>query len=472
MNRLITWNRFDTIARDLLDYVIDESYKSTIRREKIYEDLFHGRWQISYDELLGNNKRSFDPIRRAFFKLVILADYSLSNFYENKKINTSFVWRILYDSLSVLKKQIEHTTIGSQGFVSIELYRKESVNRNVKILRLHLWDLSFTDKFEKQHQNKYVIHSHLFNAQSHVLSGTILNKRYRIKQSESETNQSLYQINWKEEKVDNQIKRSSYLEESIKNITIDELSSEEVSESQSYSIPIGEFHSSQSITFTKPSATLFLFDSQKGKSQHSKVVAPKNDSTPGFKYQKVNVQNVIHQIDRDVRNQNDEHRNLGLDWMRKIHTLEHAHRIESRYFKTFNELLGWSLVVLPAVVTAITIVISRIENTNWGLPVLSISAAIITILGTISRAKQPGNQSEKHRLNSESFEHLRHKLERHIVFHNDERLEEHLEEVRLEWKRLSLLNVKENHFIQARKIINDLGKYPENLGFLNDYFPK
>ena len=68
---------------------------------------------------------------------------------------------------------------------------------------------------------------------------------------------------------------------------------------QGYSVSIDEYHSSESITSL--SATLFLFNSNEGLNDLSKVVGPKNDTEPGFKYEKTNFFPCLYNIDREVK---------------------------------------------------------------------------------------------------------------------------------------------------------------------------
>jgi hypothetical protein len=153
--------------------------------------------------------------------------------------------------------------------------------------------------------------------------------------------------------------------------------------------------------------------------------------------------------------------------MRKIHTLEHAHRIESRHQNIISEALSWSIVGLPAIISGVAFYLKQVPE-KQGDFILSVAilAGLSTLLGTINKVIKPSDLSERHRFNSEKFEHLRHKLEQHIVFNNDERLEIMLDEIRKEWKNLTLHNVKERNFKRASKQIRKMKKYPENLGFI------
>lgn len=147
--------------------------------------------------------------------------------------------------------------------------------------------------------------------------------------------------------------------------------------------------------------------------------------------------------------------------------MEHAHRIESRHLNIFYNVLSWSIVALPAIISGTAFYLKQLpEKQDDIIFWVAILAGLSTLLGTINKVVKPSDLSEKHRLNSEKFEHLRHKLEQHIVFNNDERLEIKLDKIRKEWKELTLHNVKENNFKNASIKIRKMKKYPENLGFI------
>jgi hypothetical protein len=214
---------------------------------------------------------------------------------------------------------------------------------------------------------------------------------------------------------------------------------------------------------------LFLFNSDEGLNDLSKVVGPKNDSDTGFKYEQINVFPSLYNIDREIKKYYNKQKLLGLDWMRKIHTLEHAHRIESRHLNTFSELLSWSIVGIPAIIAGLTFYLKQMPNEKEDIIVwVAIMAGISTLLGTINKVVKPSNLSEKHRLNSEKFEHLRHKLEKCIIFNNDDRLELVLDDIQKDWKELTLYNVKECNFKRASKMIKSMKVYPDNQAFLKE----
>jgi hypothetical protein len=467
MESYISKYQFTSIGNNLLKHIVAPEFHISIDIENLLLRIYRDKNVLEYDEILDKYSVNEAPVAINFIKLLVLADYSLKAFKNRKRINTQFAWRLTFDCLRFFKKDNPTAGIGSQGFLSIELYRFESKS-NRKILRLHIWDETFANNFQGNDFGKYKIHSHLFSAQSHVLAGNILNERYEVLNSNEPSENSLYRIDWKSV-TDNQglFKRKSELNVDLSDVKLKKTSSETITMGQEYAVSINEYHSSKSIT--PLSATLFLFNSDEGLNDLSKVVGPKNDAETGFKYEQINIFPSLYNIDREIKKYYNKEKLLALDWMRKIHTLEHAHRIESRHLNTFSEILSWSIVGIPAIIAGLTFYLKQLPDDKENFIVwVAILAGISTLLGTINKVIKPSNLSEKHRLNSERFEHLRHKLEKYIVFNNDERLEIVLDEIQSDWKDLTLHNVKEYNFKRASQMIRNMKTYPENLAFLQE----
>lgn len=467
MDSYLSKKQFRSLADNLLNHIVPTEFHIRIDINNLILRIYRDKNILKYDEILDKYLINESPSAISFTKLVVLSDYSLKSFASRKKINTQFVWRLILDSLTFFYKNNPVSNIGSQGFLSIELYRFEK-EKNRKILRLHIWDESFPKNIKQVDFNKYSIHSHLFNAQSYILSGTILNERFEISSSENSEN-SLYRIEWDSvTSEDGVTKRKSKLAVDKTDISVTKLSTETIEPGQNYSVLVNEYHSSKSIS--PISATLFLFNSYEGQSEISKVVGPKNDPETGFKYEPVNFLPSLYSIDRDIKKFYNKQKLLALDWMRKIHTLEHAHRIESRHLFIFSELLSWSMVAIPALISGLTFYLSKTSSSTDNTIIwISVLAALSVLLGTINKVIKPSDLSEKHRLNSQKFEHLRHKLEKCIVFNEDDRLDSILSEIQSEWEDLTLYNVKEYNFSTATKMIKRMKVYPDNLSFIKDH---
>jgi len=165
----------------------------------------------------------------------------------------------------------------------------------------------------------------------------------------------------------------------------------------------------------------------------------------------------------------DKQRKVVLDWMRKIHKMEYAHRYQSMYWKNINSWLGIPSLILATIIGAIS-TISAIpkEIIDFSIPLMAIIVAILSGLQTFLK---PTEKEIEFKKKSDQFEELRHKVEEFLEFHREDETEKNitdiLSEIRKEWAKLGNLNVSDKNFNKAGKRLKNLNKYPEPLSFLD-----
>jgi len=165
---------------------------------------------------------------------------------------------------------------------------------------------------------------------------------------------------------------------------------------------------------------------------------------------------------------NENQRKMVLDWMRKIHILEHAHRLESIMWKKWNNKLGIPIIVLGLFIGVISS-ICEIKNLLFVSIVSSVGGFIVATVTGIQTFVKPMKMSEKHMNLSYVYETLRHKIELFLEFESDslDDIESKIENLRSEWEQIKSLNVTQKHFNLAKKWIKEMNIYPSELEFLN-----
>lgn len=164
---------------------------------------------------------------------------------------------------------------------------------------------------------------------------------------------------------------------------------------------------------------------------------------------------------------NNEQEILLLDWMRKIHQLEYAHRFESLKWNDWNYWLGIPSLIIGSVIGAVS-AFCDIENTIKNV-ILSFGGIIIAILTGLQTFLKPQELSEKHKIVSSNYEKIRHQIEYLIVFEKENNvISIEIEKIRNEWNSIETLNASESNFIKAKKRVEKFEKYPKELGFLKD----
>lgn len=163
----------------------------------------------------------------------------------------------------------------------------------------------------------------------------------------------------------------------------------------------------------------------------------------------------------------DSQKNLILDWLRKVHRMEWAHRYESQRWRRLNFIFGVTSTTLAAALSAIPNIPILSENSIK--LIVPIGAMIVAILSGLQTFLNPSEFSDKFRVKSDEFESLRHYIEEIIEFHCDERSgevnKELLKDVRERWDKIGSLNMSSDNFRIAGEKIDKLNRYPKELKF-------
>ncbi|SHG16446.1 hypothetical protein [Flagellimonas flava] len=191
----------------------------------------------------------------------------------DSELNIKKTWKWIYESLKVIPTTATISSIGSQGFLSIPLFKYDREMEGFDFIRLHIWDNSLDKYFDKKKSNTFSIHTHSFLAQSWVLVGKIVNNRFRVKENHENKNASLFTVEYN--KTLNEINQhTSVAVNTEKNVNVKQISNEVYSPFSSYNIKHGYYHQSKSLGINGLSATFFSFTSKFGIADNSFVVGP------------------------------------------------------------------------------------------------------------------------------------------------------------------------------------------------------
>lgn len=173
----------------------------------------------------------------------------------------------------------------------------------------------------------------------------------------------------------------------------------------------------------------------------------------------------------------DKQHKMMLDWMRKIHQLEYAHRYESLYYSRFEKVVGISAFVVTTLV-AFSYRFPSVEpdtfdslpfflKHNFFVPMASTIAAILTGLLTFLK---PSERSETHKKTGSSYEKLRHRIELIITSAelSDKEFSKKMASIKEDWDSLDAINVSNKYFLEGKSKVKSFKKYPKELSFLDD----
>lgn len=172
----------------------------------------------------------------------------------------------------------------------------------------------------------------------------------------------------------------------------------------------------------------------------------------------------------------DVQRKMILDWMRKIHQLEYAHRFESLKWEKrrfITGILAFSISTIiafsfrfPKVEPILFDQLPLIIHHNYFVAIASFVVAILTGYQTFTK---PNEKALTHKNTGSSYEKLRHRIEFVLTSEfSDWELNKRIEMIKEEWEGLDAINVSEKYFNEGKKKVKSFKKYPKELDFLQD----
>ena len=248
-----------------------------------------------------SNKQSNNYIKSIANRIVstVLIKDSIDN---DIKFEIKDVWKLISESILIIPPNCTISSIGSQGFLSIPLYKfeKEKEKTSFEFIRLHIWHNDLLELIDKDTCDKFSIHTHSFFAQSWIICGKIVNDRFNVTVSKKVTDKSLFSIGYN--KTLNEVNQhtSVAINEEIYANT-DQISHELYMPGGKYEIKAGDFHRSSSETLDGLSATIFMFSGKLGLVDKSFVVGPSEIKTSEInRKMHIDPKEFLNNIDKQI----------------------------------------------------------------------------------------------------------------------------------------------------------------------------
>lgn len=220
---------------------------------------------------------------------------------EKKELDIKEVWKLISESILIIPKEDTISSIGSQGFLSIPLYKNEEVKSNFDFIRLHIWDTSLSQYIDKEKCDKFSIHTHSFFAESWPICGKIVNDRFSAEISQLKTKYSLFTVAYN--KTLNEV--NQHTSEAIntgEDVDLKQISHEVYMPGSHYQIDAGKYHKSVSIGENGISATLFSFTAKNGLVNQSYVIGASEIKTSEINRKMyIDPTTLINKIDKEIK---------------------------------------------------------------------------------------------------------------------------------------------------------------------------
>jgi hypothetical protein len=188
-------------------------------------------------------------------------------------LNLKKCWSYISESIRIIPSEDTISSIGSQGFLSIPLYKFTNNMSKFEFIRLHIWDKSLEKYIDQNASTNFSIHTHSFHAHSWIITGKIINDRYIVTESKDKTPYIRFTINYNKTLSKINQHTSTASNDNIY-VVPNQISHELYMSGGSYQIKAANYHNSGTEDKDGLSATFFCFTAKNGMVDTSYVVGP------------------------------------------------------------------------------------------------------------------------------------------------------------------------------------------------------
>lgn len=255
---------------------------------RCYAKAYISRLPTISDLERGDSKGEFRDIFHESVSLRLKGLLELMQARDNSsKPDLKKIWQLISKSISIVPTDATISSIGSQGFLSVPLFKHDSPIEEFDFIRLHIWHKSLEIHYDKERCLQFSIHSHSFFAESWVLCGQIINDIYNVHNTTSTSPLSLFSIGYNS--TLNEINQHvSVAEKTLRYVSVDRQNQMVLRSGEQYKINAGDFHKSGTVDEEEVSATFFSFTNRGDYNKGSFVVGPSD-----VQYSEVNRKKLI-----------------------------------------------------------------------------------------------------------------------------------------------------------------------------------
>ena len=257
---------------------IKKSYATSIQSElPVVSDfpnsLFESNSKINLEELETYGEKS----PNAFIKSIcnrILGVYNIQySRIHGSELDIKSTWEYIANSILQISLESTISSIGSQGFLSVPLFKYDVEIESFEFLRFHIWSPQIEALVDQEKRELFSIHSHSFHAQSWIITGSLINADFDIVQNSNDSNSSLFKVEYNKSLNEVNQHQSKAINTNI-NVKSIQTSVRNLNQGDTYTIQEGEFHKSIQKESSQLSATFFSFNAKDRNVVQSHVLGP------------------------------------------------------------------------------------------------------------------------------------------------------------------------------------------------------
>lgn len=239
-----------------------------------FPDVFTEHFENEkFDEIIkfGNNQNN-DFIESVCYRIVGVKQIQNSR-KNNIALDIESTFTLIAHSILCIPSTSTISSVGSQGFLSIPLFKFDRVIQQFEFLRFHIWAPELEKYIDPTSRDYFSIHSHSFNAQSWIIAGELINQDYSINRDSENPYAALFKIQYNQSL--NEVNQHQSVAVNTENqIEVEEIGKTVFRRNDTYEIAKCDFHSSRQTEPKEISATFFSFHLSNETLNQSEVTGP------------------------------------------------------------------------------------------------------------------------------------------------------------------------------------------------------
>jgi|GEM_PF-1734198 len=269
---------FETLLNSINKCYADDFKDSLPKVSDFPKKVFNSTYSINLKSLIEFSETVDNIYTKSVAKRIAGVRHIQYARDNNVKLDLLPTWNLISSSILDLPSECTVSSIGSQGFLSIPLFKYDENMEEFDFIRFHIWHNDLLDYINQEISERFSIHSHSFLAQSWIINGTIINERYSVEKTNENSESSLFKIEYN--KTLNKVNQhTSSAVNTGQNVNVIKLEKEAYQTNETYKINAGDYHKSYSEGKSGLSSTFFSFTTQNKTVVQSNVTGPSKMQT-------------------------------------------------------------------------------------------------------------------------------------------------------------------------------------------------
>lgn len=264
---------FDTYINSLIKCYAKDVEESLPKADEFPKSFIEAFDEKQFDKILEYGQNHSDQfVKSMCYRIVGVHNIQIAR-RNNAELDINKTFELIANSITEIPSISTISSVGSQGFLSIPIFKFEEDIENFEFIRFHIWSPKLDKYIDPKTSEMFSIHSHRFHAKSWIITGELLNQDYTIDRESSNPNSALFEIKYNAT-LNEVNQHQSIAKNTGRQIEVIESTNSIFTKHDTYEINQGDFHKSTQKNTESTTATFFSFYLTNEKLGESEVTGP------------------------------------------------------------------------------------------------------------------------------------------------------------------------------------------------------